>query len=317
MSEEQIPYNQDENDKKWPLWWIVFPILLVLSLCASGYLYSKYYESTHAADGQSYESIYKDAVAKHSQEKKILNKELDEIKAKLEEAMQNNAGLLANNMDLESKIDAKTLELARKIRSGGLGNPKALREAKAEIEKLNALYQLLITKADSLTASNQELIAKVLETETSAEEARGKATELEGQKNALQEKIKNSSLSASDLRVIGLRKKGSTEEETFKAFKTNKIKITFTILANDLVEAGNKEITVRLIGINNEVLTNSNETLTDTDKLSTMVETIDFQNEAVKATIFYTQKATYKKGTYSIELIHNDKLMGRASFILR
>ncbi len=317
MSEETAPYNQEENDKKWPLWWIVFPILLVLSLCATGYLYSKYYDSTHAADGQSYESIYKDAVAKHSEEKKMLKRELDEIKAKLEEAIQNNASLLANNMDLEAKLDAKTLELLRKIKSGGLGNPKALREAKAEIERLKDLHQMLITKSDSLTASNQELIAKVLETESSAEEARSKATEFEDQKNVLQEKIKNSSLSASDLKVIGMRKKGSAEEETFKAFKTTKLKISFTILANDLVEAGNKEVTVRLIGINNEVLTNNNETLTDTDKLSTMVETIDFQNEAVKATIFYSQKAAFKKGTYSIELIHNEKLMGRASFILR
>ena len=48
-----------------------------------------------------------------------------------------------------------------------------------------------------------------------------------------------------------------------------------------------------------------------------MTETVDFQNELVKTTVFYNQKASFKKGTYTIELINNNKLMGRAAFILR
>jgi len=317
MSEENNQYNQEDNEKRWPLWWIVFPVLLLLSLCATGFIYYKYYKTTHAADGQSYEAVWKDAVSKHNAEKVALNRELEEIKAKLEEAMQNNAGLLASTSDLEAKLDAKTLELARKIKSGGAGNPKALREAKTEIERLKGLHQILTSKTDSLTASNRELMAKVLETESSMTEAQEKARTLEEQKNVLDEKVRNSTLNVADLKVIGVRKKGSTEEETFKAFKTDKLKITFTILENNLVEAGNKDITIRLIGTNKEVLTNENEKLADSDKLSTMVQSIDYQNEPIKTTIFYTQKATYKKGTYIIELIHNDKLMGRASFILR
>lgn len=317
MSEEENQYNTEDNDKKWPLWWIVFPVLLLLSLCATGFLYYKYYNSTHAADGRSYEAIYKDAVIKHTAEKATLNRELEEIKAKLQEAMQNNAGLLATNTEMEAKLDAKTLELARKIKSAGVGNPKALREAKGEIERLKNLHQMLVSRTDSLTATNRDLMAKVLETESSVAEAQNKAHTLEEEKAALDEKIRNSTLSVSDLKVVGVRKKGSSDEETFKANRTDKLKISFTILANDLVAAGNKDITIRLLGTNKEVLTNNNEKLDDTDKLSTMVQSIDFQNEPIKTTIFYSQKAKYKKGTYTIELIHNDKLMGRAAFILR
>ncbi|MFM9944044.1 MAG: hypothetical protein ACKVQB_02305 [Bacteroidia bacterium] len=318
MSEEQSPYYNEETDnKKWPLWWIIFPILLVLSLSATGFMYYKYYETTHAADGQSYEKIWKDAVSKHSAEKAELNRELEEIKAKLEEAMRNNTTLATTNTDLEAKLDEKTMALAKKIKSAKAGDPKALIAAKAEIEKLKSLQQVFESKTATLTAENRELIAKVLATEGNVEEAQNKARIMEEQKNALDEKIKNSTLNVADLRVVGLRKKGSTDEETFKAFKTDKLKISFTILDNDLVEAGNKDITIRLLGTNKEVLTNENEKLADSDKLSTMVQTIDYQNDPIKTTIFYSQKATYKKGTYTVELIHNDKLMGRASFILR
>ena len=315
MSEEERQYYNDETDnKKWPLWWIVFPVLLVLSLCVSGFLYYKYYKSTHAADGQTYEAIWKDAVVKHSTEKDQLNKELDELRAQLDAAMQDKNAEITG---LKDELDAKTLELARKIKTAKPGNPKALIEAKAEIERLKGLKQIFETKADSLSSANREYIAKILQTESIAEEAQTKARTLEEQKNVLDEKIRNSTLSVADLRVVGMRKKGSTEEETFKALKTDKLKISFTLLANELVEPGNKEITIRLLGTNKEVLTNENEKLTDTDKLSTMVQTIDYQNDPIKTTIFYSQKANYKKGTYTIEMIHNDKLMGRASFILR
>jgi ATP-dependent protease HslVU (ClpYQ) ATPase subunit len=158
---------------------------------------------------------------------------------------------------------------------------------------------------------------KVLATETSATEAQAKAQEMEEQKNNLEEKLRNSNLSVADLKVAGVFKKGSADEETFKANKTKKLKITFTILQNELVEPGNKDIVIRIIGTSNEVLTNDNEKLMDTDKLSTMTEPIYFQNDLIKTTIFYTQKASYKKGTYSIELLHRDKLMGRAAFILK
>jgi chromosome segregation ATPase len=317
MSEQENQYNSEGNDKKWPLWWIVFPILLVMSLCASGFLYYKYYKSTHAAEGQTYESIYKDAVKKHNNEKAELNRELEEIKAKLEEAFKNNTSLTGINSELEAKLDAKTLELARKIKAAGVSNPKALREAKAEIDRLMELNNTLSTKTETLTSSNRELLDKVLATETSATEAQAKAQEMEEQKNNLEEKLRNSNLSVADLKVAGVFKKGSADEETFKANKTKKLKITFTILQNELVEPGNKDIVIRIIGTSNEVLTNDNEKLMDTDKLSTMTEPIYFQNDLIKTTIFYTQKASYKKGTYSIELLHRDKLMGRAAFILK
>ncbi len=316
MSNEEIQPISEENDKKRPLWSVVLPLLLVLSLFCNCFLYYKYYKSTHAADGQTYESIYKSALVKYNAEKTELNRELEDIKVKLQEAIQNNTGLAETNSELEAKLDAKTLALAKKIKSGGITNPKALREAKAEIERLKDLYQALTTKDETLMASNRDLAAKVLETETAVEEAQNKAKTLEEEKNVLVAKVKNSNLSVADLRVVGMMTNNSKDEETFKANKTKKLKITFTILQNELVEPGNKDIVIRLIGTSNEVLTD-NEKLMDTEKLSSMTETVDFQNEPVKTTVFYSQEAKYKKGTYTVELINNDKLMGRAVFILR
>ncbi len=314
IEEERHIYKEDNDNKRWPLWWIVFPVLLVLSLSATGYLYYKYYNSTHAADGRSYEVLLKEEVVKYNAEKAELNRQLEELSTQLQAQIQDKDAEIAG---LKDEIDAKKLQIAKKIKTVVPGNPKALLEAKEEIERLKSLQSIFESKNESLSAENRDYVQKILDLETSTEEAQIKARALEEQKNILDEKIKNSSISVADLKVTGMLKKGATEVETYKAFKTDKLKITFTILANELVVPGNKDVTIRVIGTSGEVLTNDNEKLTDTDKLATMVQTIDYQNDPIKITIFYSQTATYKKGTYSIELIHNDKLMGRASFILR
>lgn len=317
MPEEDQNYSEGSENRRRPLWWIVFPLLLVLSLLVNGYLYYKYYNSTHDADGASYEAQYKEIVIKYDAEKSELIRQLDEVKAQLERTMGKNLDLSAYNDSLTNQIDEKTLQLAKKIKAAGASNPKALMEAKAEIENLKRLRVLLESKTDSLSEGNKVLIADLLQANIQLDESSIEVRNLQNQKNALNDKIKNNTLSTADLKVMGIRKKGSTEEETYKASKINKLKITFTLLENELVEAGDKEITIRIIGTNKEVLTEENPSLTDTDKLSSKTETVNYQNEQIKVVINYSQKAIYKKGAYSIELIHKDKLMGRASFILK
>lgn len=315
--EENNPEIIIEDNKKGNVWAVIFPVLFAVSFLANGYLYYKYYKSTHGDNGISYEQQLKDAVTNHNKVKADLKQQLDEIKSQLEQTMQNNTNLMVDYTSLKEQLDQKTYQLAKRIKQASVSNPKALIEAKAEIEKLKNLHKVLEESNTKLTQSNKELIEKVLQTETAVEDAQKKAKTLEDEKIVLDEKIKSSTLSVADLKVIGIRVKGSKEEETYKARQTDKLKITFTLLENKLVEPGDKEIVIRMLGKSNEVLTEDNPTLTDSDKLSTLTKTINYQNEIVKTTIFYNQKAKYKKGTYTIELLHNDNLIGRASFILR
>lgn len=315
MSEDER--NYDDDNRKWPAWWIVFPVLFGITLIACGYMYYKYYSGNFDSNGKSYETQYQEIVTKYNTEKAELNRQLDEIKAQLDLAIKNNGSLSTENASLKEQLDNKTLEIARKIKNGGAGNPKALLEAKAELEKLKGLQKILQYSNDSLSSSNRDLIARLMAAESNVEEANTRARTFEEQKTALDEKVKNSTLSVADLRVVGVRTKGSTEEETFKAGRVTQLKIMFSILENELIEAGDKDITVRIIGTASEVLTNENPTLTDTDKLVTMVKTVTYNNELLKSTFYYSQKAAYKKGNYSIELFHKDKLMGRAVFSLK
>jgi hypothetical protein len=316
-SEENNYNNEEESGRSWPKWWIAFPVLLILALASNGFLYYKYYKTTHNKDGKSYEEQYKEIVGKYNTEKADLNRELSEIKLQLEQATLNNSSLMSFNDSLKIMLDAKTMEIARRIQSSGAGNPGALRRAQADIEKLKELQRLLESQKDSLSQSNHELITKILETEASFNEAKNKSKMLEDQKNLVDEKIKNSALNVADLRVVGIRQKGAKEEETYKASRVNKLYISFTVLANELIAAGDKDISIRIIGTANEVLTEDNPDLTDSEKLTTMKKTINYQNDQLKVNYTYTQKATYKKGTYIIELHNNDKLMGRGSFILK
>ena len=54
MAEEENNYNNEVNDgRRWPSWWIAFPVILALSLAFNGFVYYKYYNATHTADGKT------------------------------------------------------------------------------------------------------------------------------------------------------------------------------------------------------------------------------------------------------------------------
>ncbi|MCB9250980.1 MAG: hypothetical protein H6605_00800 [Flavobacteriales bacterium] len=316
MDEEQ---NNQENESKgrWPKWWILFPILLVLSLAANAFLFYKYYSATHNSKGQSYEELYKDAIAKHEIEKAELNNELADLKLQLENAILSNTSLLGYNDSLKLQLDEKTIRIAQLIRQSSYSNPAAIKKAREEIESLKNINALLRSENDSLIINNSELIARILESENNYNESKLISERLEQEKISVAKKIDETGLSVSDLKVVGIRKKGSKEEETYKASKSSRLEISFALLPNELVSPGDKEINIRIIGTSGEVLTENNPDLTDSDKLITMKKDINYQNKLIKVKYDYSQKAKYKKGTYSIELYHKERLMGRSSFILR
>ncbi len=235
MSEEEENNYKQEEERSWPKWWIVFPILLALSLAGNGFLYYKYYKSTHNENGQSYEVLYKDALAKHEIEKAELNQELMDVKSQLEAAIQNNSSLAGFNDSLKAQLDEKSLRIGQLIQKASMGDPVALRKAREEIASLKEINLIFQSQNDSLIQSNSDLIAKVLETESNLNDIKVKTQMLEDQKAVTDEKIKNSTLAVADLRVVGIRQRGSKEEETFKAKRVSRLNISFTLLENELV----------------------------------------------------------------------------------
>ena len=119
---------------------------------------------------------------------------------------------------------------------------------KKKVADLQAISQGYIRQLDSLYVVNEQLVAENERIREEVQEERKQNRNLQRQKEELTSKVNMAAV----LRIYNLTadavrfKGGSTETETDKAGRTERVRVTFTIGQNDLVDAGTKVFYMRI-----------------------------------------------------------------------
>jgi hypothetical protein len=293
-------------------------ILFLLSLVLNGYLLYNWYQNNYS-DGKS----LKELNAELTEVVSMTEFSLDSIQAQytiLENQYQN----IMNEFEtIQVERDAALAEVgAKKVRIRQLinqigSNPRVVVALKTEIEDLKSQ---LVNKKVELDGVVQEKEKFRLESESTVVQVETliKENEKAEEKNIeLENKIRNVKFQIDDLKVIPLRNRRGKFEETQKTNKIDHIEISFSIVESDLIEFGEKEIVLRILGTNGEVLGADNNTLLDSDKLISMSEAINFQGSTEKIKFKFEQEEAFKKGGHTAEIWHNGERLVRTQFNLR
>lgn len=265
-----------------------------------------------------------------SAEKLQLDKMLDETQILLLEYK-------GKNSSLDSIIDIKNDEIGmkvaqiRKMLSEGNITKSQLANAKAEIEKLRLLIASETHTIDSLSKENLDL--KMANTTLSEENSTVKQevetqktinSSLTDQNKVLGEKVKIASrLKAMNIKADGVMMKGTKEKEKSKLSKIDKVKIQFTIDKNEIVDAGQKVIYLRLIGPNGSTVANQNAgsgtfEVAGESILYTSKATVNFNNVTGSPVIIYFDKIPgMSSGTYRALLYCDEWMIGEGSLKLK
>jgi hypothetical protein len=295
--------------------------LLVMSLLLNAYQFYRYTQGNSDAIKTALTQQNDSLMALLEQanlSEEHLRKELSLAEEQIKNLINENLGFEEENTALASKLDEQKVALTRtKIRVNQLiakakeGDPTKLLEAKAELEKLKDANTTYVTQIDSIKQEYQRVKSKLAQTETEAERAKREKEEMD-------EKLKNSSLlKVTDLEIFGIQNKRGKKVQTDRSNRIDEIVVAFKILGGKLTKNGTKTITIRILGTNNEVLTNDNDVLMDSDQLISMKKTINFNGEPVPIKMRYSQKADYKSGRYTLEILNNGELVTRSNFIFR
>jgi hypothetical protein len=121
------------------------------------------------------------------------------------------------------------------------------------------------------------------------------------------------------------KRKNGKEKDTKKAKKADVLRVTFDIDENRIAESGTKQIYLRIIGPDGNVLTNpayGSGTLTTSkgDQLAyTTLRNVPLvTNQQVKNIITeWNQEADYVKGTYNIEVYNDGFKVGSGDVTLK
>jgi hypothetical protein len=219
------------------------------------------------------------------------------------------------NGELSEDIKAKLAEISAlkgRINSQRV-NLDSLSTYKREIESVRKVTIHYLTQIDSLNRSNLQLIDKNKELSTKVDEQLKVDVEKTKQLEDLSTKVEKASvMKAGGIVSIGINSKS---KPVTKAKKVVKVKTSFTIMENNVIDAGQKMVYMRIIRADGACLT-ADETNTFKYENATIIYTekteVDYQNKDLDVTIYYNATDDITPGTYTIQLFCDGKTIGQS-----
>ena len=299
--------NKDSQSKK-----TIVIIIIALLLGVNGLLLWQFFNKK--TDLQQTKVELKNTTA----EKETLNAELQKVKGDFDKLNQENAGLQNLLSSKDEEIRSKIAEIQRLINSGDAAQ---LKKAKEEIANLKQLNQNYIAQIDSLKAVNKDLTNQNSTLNQDLSTANTKVGALTQENSNLSNKVAIASiLKTVNAITSGVKYKGSGKEiETTKAKQTDRIKTCFTIVENQVVDKGAKDIYLRIIGPDGTILSSSNETfmLKGQASVYTIRQTIFYENKSTDLCIYWEKGNSYSAGKYTVEIYCEGNQIGSSSVTLK
>ncbi len=302
----------------------LFIVLFILSLLLSAFLFFRYAKTASVIQEQNEELTL--AYQALNLKSDSLQVELDEALAQLQLKINENLAQVDLKEDLRIQLEEKTeaLEAAHRriskliAQGNGSGGSKKLLEAKSQIADLTEKNNQYISEIE---ASQKNYANAKAEAERNAERARellASTDSLNVENSALASKLKTASIiDIAGLNVTAVRTKKGKEENTTKANRAERLKVSFSVLGSEIAENEEKNILIRIVGPSGVVLTTNTEELTNSDDLYSLEKNFYFDGTEKKIIYYYDQEEDYKKGLHKVEIYNEKVLLDRSSFSLR
>jgi len=307
---QSTPQNNAGKKNNTIIYWVLILVLFVLCI----YLFmSKRNMQADNAQAMKMEQQQMDSV---KTDRASLQNDFDAASAKIDQ-------LVSQNSKLDSTLQGDKAAMAKmqgEIRTI-LANKNA---TKAELQKARDMIS-------SLTDKTKAYEARIAELEKENTTLTGENKNLTHERdstvtqNVALKKV-GSVLHASNIRMEPIHKKrNGKEKETSKAKRVDEFRIKFDIDENRIAESGTKQIYLRIISPDGNIMTNSANgsgmlTTSKGGQLSYSIES-DIaltQNQPVKdITVDWNQSGDYNKGTYTIEIYNEGYLVGSGTVTLK
>lgn len=264
---------------------------------------------------------------------KQLNEELVEGFALEKEQMEDEYTQLAiqyegyklqvNNDSLEQKLEDQRIKMQRlveELRQTKAQDARKIASLKKELETVRGVLRYYVAQVDSLNRVNEALVAENKQIRSDMAGVQRQNQQVRQQNETLTKKVTVAAqLSATNVTVTSLDKKDKVEKK-LKVDRLTKFQVNFTIAANVTAETGEKDIYMRILRPNEEVLTNAQSGRFKYE--NAMLEysarrTIEYGGEETPVTMYYKRGEALNAGTYTVELYADGSMIGRGSITLK
>jgi myosin heavy subunit len=252
-----------------------------------------------------------------------LTTERDQVKGELEEMLSKYKEMESSNEGLSAELEeerAKIEELLKKAK----GKDWSIYKLRKETASLRTIMKGFVVQIDSLNQINGRLTQenKVVRNKLTSEKDRTK--DLTKENEGLADLVTVAShLKTTALKSYGVRvKSNNTGKESDRAKKVEKIRTEFTLLKNDITQAGQKWIYIRVLTPDGKVLSEKTD---DSNKFDfngvrgfySSKKQIDYNNQAQDVRIDWNKIDDFPVGEYNVSVYADGVDIGKIKFTLK
>jgi len=245
------------------------------------------------------------------EEKNALRDDLDDLIDEHEFLKDEHSELNEQLFEKDSLISAYAADIKKLLRS-----ENQLNEAKRKITRLKEISRKYISAIDSLLTMNATLVIENDSVKKANSIISSRNKKLEKTNQQLVDRVSVASvLKAENIDVEGLYYRASGREvASSRANKIQNFRICLSILENKVAEAGVKELFIRIIAPDGNVLNVANQIqeleLPDTILQYSFAHSFEYENQHITDCILWTRGNVLSAGDYRFELIVDNELIG-------
>lgn len=193
-------------------------------------------------------------------------------------------------------------------------------------DRVGGYKELLLAKDDEikkLRNMNTELVAENTDLKESRNQLSKAISDLNDEKLQLQDKVATASqLKMEDFAVYAINKRGKEYKNEFRNRQIEQLKIQFAIAENKVAPIEGKEIILRVLGIDNNVLFDvargsGTFTLDGREEFFTAQQEVLYDRNKQLVSFLYDKGSEYDKGVYKVEVYTDDYLIGKGNFTVK
>ena len=247
----------------------------------------------------------------------IGNLQKDSLNREMTMIMDSYNQLQTTNDTINAQLEeqkAKVAELMTTLKRTKASNLDSLKKYRAEVETLRAIMRSFVVQIDSLNTKNIMLTEENTRLSGQLSSVKNENKKLSNAKDSLQGRVKE----AEALKAVGMKLTAlnDRDNETSRIIKAQKFRVTFTINENEMTKTGEKDVYLRLVKPNGEILKNENTGFfkyQGSDIAYSGKKTINYDGKAQPVTIYAISREVLSGGVYQADLFCDGRNIGSVS----
>ncbi|MDP4207325.1 MAG: hypothetical protein Q8928_00795 [Bacteroidota bacterium] len=252
-----------------------------------------------------------------SQAQTLLEDQKQSLKKELTDMIGQYDALKGNNDSMNQKISGQQDKIKRLLNEHA-SNVQLINKYKKELATLREVLRSYIVQVDSLNTRNQQLSQENVQVKSNLSEARNENEKLNQEKTNLSSQVQKAAvITAGNITVTPLNKRA--KEET-KLKNILKLKVCLTLRENTIAKAGTKEVYIRILRSNGEVMAYSQSDVFEYRGQSIVYSAkrqVEYDNKDIDLCIFWDNNNQLAIGDYSVEIYTDGNQIGSSRFTIK